>query len=79
MKITESSAEVKLVPRQNIYVVHHKTSPPHSVTRAATEALANRVALKGVDTAWHDAGRQPLFIVRAAAIHNGENDEMLPL
>lgn len=31
------------------------------------------MALKGVDTSWHDAGRQPLSIVRGAAIHNGEN------
>lgn len=37
------------------------------------------MALKGVDTAWHDAGRQPWLIVGAAAVHNGENDEMLPL
>lgn len=35
--------------------------------------VGHAAALKGVDTAWHDAGRQPWSIVRGAAIHNGEN------
>lgn len=47
--------------------------------RSCDRGVGHTVALKGVDTTWHDAGRQPLFIVRGAAIHNGENDEMLPL
>lgn len=43
------------------------------------QGVGHGVAPKGVDTAWHDAGRQPLFTVKGAAIHNGENDEMPPL
>lgn len=46
---------------------------------SADWGVGHRVALKGVDTAWHDAGRQPWLIVGAAAVHNGENDEMPPL
>lgn len=69
MKIVESS--VLSCPPQNL------SSTQCNLSR--DRGVGHRVALKGVDTAWHDAGRQPLFIVRAAAIHNGENDEMLPL
>ncbi|MEQ2187054.1 hypothetical protein GOODEAATRI_000607 [Goodea atripinnis] len=46
---------------------------------SSKRGVGHRVALKGVETTWHDAVRQPSFIIRGAAIHNGANDEMLPL
>lgn len=63
--------------KNSIYLLQNLSSKECNLSK--DRGIGHRVALKGVDTTWHDAGRQPLFIDRGAAIHKGENDEMLPL
>lgn len=71
MKLNFSPIKNSIYPRQN--------PVSKECNLSSDRGVGHRVALKGVDTTWHDTGRQPLLIVKGTAIHNGENDEMLPL
>lgn len=73
VSISINQLEKKQDSHQKVYFPTTKPRSSKECNLSGDRGVGHAVALKGVDTSWHDAGRQPSSIVRGAAIHNGEN------